>query len=317
MADKLKGFDQITAWVAGVSISALLFTGLWYTGKNISKNITAAEAEMVEGAQKELAALTAKQEQETKQKMESPINLELGKSTDHLTPGKLVSSEETWGYVGNLAPWYWGKLNPAWSRCGATAKQSPIDISGAKLDERLKSLKFNYKHGLTRMTLHHSTVQGDIQTGSYLEWNGERFDLTRVFFRTPSEHRVNGLPWEMELQLEHKSSRDQTIMIAVLITSGSPSPLLKEIAGRLPRFREDVTEFTGIKWDTIYPQIKTYWMYEGTTTIPPCAPEVTWLVFTNTVATSASDIDLFVKTQKSNVRPPFPLGNRRLTRSNR
>ncbi len=317
MEVKFKGFDQITAWVGGITLSALVFTGLWYTSKNIAKNIANSEATRLDLAQKDIEKITASQRHEATERLETLNEQPDAKSTDYLTAGKPISSEDTWGYQGNLAPWNWGTISEKWSNCASKVNQSPIDISGSKLDERLKTLKFSYKHGEAHLTLRNSTVQGDIQTGSFLEWDGERFDLNRVLFRTPSEHRVNGLPWEMEVQLEHKSAREQVIMIAILLTPGKSSPLLEEISSNLPRFREDTKDFSGINWLELFPKKKTYWKYAGTSTVPPCESNVTWIVMTEPVSTKATHIDKFVKLQKSNVRPVYTLGKRALARSNR
>ncbi len=314
---KFKGFDQITAWVGGIGISALIFTGIWYTGKNIAKNITASEEKRLENVQKDLEKLSLEQQKADTEKLETSEANSENKSTSHLTPGQPIATEDRWGYSGNLAPWYWASINPEWSNCGSKVNQSPIDISGSRLDEKLKTLKFNYNHGEASLTLRNATVQGDIQSGSFIEWDGERFDLTRVFFRTPSEHRVNGLPWEMEIQLEHKSARDQLLMVSVLVTTGKSSSIIANVAGNLPRFRDDIKDFSQLNWHDLLPGKKTYWKYLGTSTTPPCDPNVTWVVMTEPVTTKASDIDRFVKIQKSNVRPVFSLGKRALGRSNR
>jgi carbonic anhydrase len=298
-------------------MSALVFTGIWYTGKNIAKNIAQSQENRLEQAKIDLEKLTEKHAQEASRRLESHGQKDDAKATDHLTAGKPISGDDRWGYTGNLAPGYWGSISERWSNCASKLNQSPIDISGSKLDERLKSLKLSYKHGEAHLTLRNSTIQGDIQSGSYIEWDGERFDLNRVFFRTPSEHRVNGLPWEMEVQLEHKSARDEVIMISVLVTHGRTSPILEEIAANLPRFREDTKDFSGIHWLDFFPKKKTYWKYIGSSTIPPCEPNVTWLVMTEPVSAKAADIDRFVKLQKSNVRPVYALGKRHLGRSNR
>lgn len=314
---KFKGFDQITAWVGGIGISALVFTGIWYTGKNIAKNIAKSEEARLEEAKKDLEKLAKSQQLEDAKRLESADVSHSDKSTDHLQSGRPLSNEDTWGYNGNLAPWYWASINEKWANCGSKINQSPIDISGSKLDERLKTLKFNYQHGEIKLTIRNNTVQGDIQSGSFLEWDGERFDLTRVFFRTPSEHRVNGLPWEMEIQFEHKSARDQVIMTSLLVTPGKSAEIIAEIAGNLPRFRDDTKDFSRINWKDLLPKKKTYWKYTGSTTMPPCDPNITWIVMTEPVTTKSTDIDKFVKLQKSNVRPVFSLGKRPLGRSNR
>ena len=317
MEIKFKGFDQITAWIGGIGISAIIFTGVWYTGKNIHKNIAATDSARVEQAEKDVAKFASESQRQLAEKASAQAEFTQEKSTETMTPGKPSSTLESWGYAGNLAPWYWSSLNENWSECGKKINQSPIDISGSKPDERLKTLKFSFVHGVTHLTLHHETVQGDVERGSYLDWDGERFDLTRVFFRTPSEHRVNSLPWEMEVQLEHKNASGKTIMIAVLVTPGKPSKIIDQLAENLPRFKDDIQDHERLNWLDLFPSKRTYWTYIGSGTMPPCEPNVTWIVMTEPVTASKKTIDKYVTIQKTNVRPVYSLGKRQLARSNR
>jgi carbonic anhydrase len=318
MAIKIKGFDQITAWIGGIALSALIFTGVWYGGKWIANHKLDADEERVAAAQKDLKNLAKTQSpenahHETSESMSESEGPQKNGSA-HSSVGEPL---ERWGYTGNLAPWYWTNLNTKWAACGAKTGQSPIDISGAKLDAGLKSLKFYYNHGITRMTLLHETIQGEVDQGSYMEWDGERYDLRRVMFRTPSEHRVNGLPWEMEIQLEHIAVTGKIIFLSFLVTPGKPSEFINYLTSDLPRMEGEVKDIERVNWADLLPAKRTYWTYTGSTTTPPCVPDTKWVIFTDQVTTTKKSIDKLVLLQKSNVRPVYSLGKRALGRSNR
>ena len=314
MGMKITGFDQITAWISGAAISGLIFTGVWYAGKYMANRAIEADEQRAAAAQHDLKNLRndtpAEHESQTSSKSEA--------STQHVTDHELQNEPlEHWGYTGNLAPWYWNGLNTIWAACGAKTGQSPIDISGAKLDESLKSLKFYYTHGITHMTLLHETVQGEVDHGSYMEWDGERYDLHHVMFRTPSEHRVNSLPWEMEIQLEHVAVTGKIILLSFLVTPGKPSELINYLTTDLPRMEGEVKDIERVNWGGLLPAKRTYWTYTGSTTTPPCLPDAKWIIFTDQITTSKKTIDKLVLLQKSNVRPVYSLGKRVLGRSNR
>jgi carbonic anhydrase len=316
---RLKGFDQVTAWFSGIMMSALVFTLIWYGSKYIASLDSEKDQARVETALKEIQEDEAKQSENDsadsktggKSSLEHPSGTSFGKKSGQ------TEAFAKFGYSGNLAPWYWASLNEKWHQCGLKSGQSPIDISGAKLDDRLKTLKFHYTHGVTRVTLGHQTIQGNVERGSYLEWDGERFDLNRVYFRTPSEHRVNGLPYEMEVQLEHSAVTGKTIMLSVLLTPGKTSELIENMAQHMPSMDEEIQEIERLNWQNLLPAQKTYWSYTGSMTTPPCTGNVLWVLMTNTVTTSKASIDKFVLKQKSNVRPVFSIGKRELSRSNR
>jgi carbonic anhydrase len=311
---KLSGFDQITGWISAIALSGLLFTGFWYFEKSVATKDMERNAARLAAAEKDLLVPLTEASREASP--EEPAASDL-KSTSSLNAGESINTFEDWGYIGHLAPWYWPTLNDKWQACGAKTGQSPIDISGSKLDEHLKALKFYYRHGVTHLVLHHQTIQGDVDGGSYLDWDGERFDLTRVFFRTPSEHKVNSLPWEMEAQLEHVAVTGKRLMLSVLITPGRDSEFLSSFSGHLPRYKDDIQGIERMNWQDLIPSKKTYWTYIGSTTTPPCTPDTRWIVMTEPVTTSSKLIDQFVLLQKSNTRPVFFLDKRELARSNR
>jgi carbonic anhydrase len=314
LAIKIRGFDQITAGISGVALSGALFTSIWYIGKCSASREQEAESLRFEQTEKKLKHL---EDASTKKMTREAEDLPTNKATENLSVGASVETLEQWGYSGNLAPWYWAQLNDRWKACGAKTDQSPIDISGAREDEALKALKFNYFHGVTKLTFHHQTIQGDVERGSWLDWNGDRFDLTKIYFRTPSEHRVNSLPWEMEAQLEHQAVTGAKIMVSVLMTPGKSNEIMTRLSENLPRVKDEVKDVERLNWIDLIPNKRTYWTYMGSATTPPCETGVRWIILNSPLTTSKSTIDRFVMKQKANTRPVYLLGKRPLTRSNR
>lgn len=310
---KIKGLDQISAWVAGILGSLVLLTIFWYGSQYYVNRAQEKKQSEIQAVLRDIQSMTKETQQEHITANQSQAHAQ---STQN-KPKSTSSNFHNYGYTGNLAPWYWGNLNESWRLCESGQSQSPIDLSGARLDERLKTLKFFYRHGITSFSYSHQTVIGVIERGSYLEWDGERFDLSQVFIRTPSEHRVNSLPFEMEIQLEHAAVDGRKIMVSVLLTPGAPNGLTERISKSIPSMPQDSHDVEQLKWDEIFPNKKTYWTYMGSATIPPCHEGLRWIVFTQDVPTSKATIDRFVLKQKSNARPIFNVGKRSVTRSNR
>ena len=322
MAIKIKGFDQITAWIGGLALSGMLFTGLWYMGKWIASYKLEADEARVAATERDLKIMADEINEEKSRKFSSRASGDASTSTAAPNDQGIDNSNkkppfERWGYSSNLAPWYWPTLNTKWAGCGSKTGQSPIDITGARLDEKLKSLKFYYAHGVTHFTLIHDTVEGSVDHGSYMEWEGERFDLRRMMFRTPSEHRVNSLPYEMEIQLEHVALTGKTLFLSLLVTPGKSSEFINYITADLPRMEGEIKDIERVNWGDLLPAKPTYWTYTGSTTTPPCTSDTKWIILTEPITTTKKIIDKFVLLQKSNVRPVYPLGKRVIGRSNR
>lgn len=312
MARRLKGLDQITAWFGGIAIATGIMTAVWYGAKYYASTKANEERSAIDAVLSDVRKSTANDSStEHQSKAETPEKPHGGVHPAAKSP------LENYGYTGNLAPWYWANLNEKWKNCASKVNQSPIDLSGAKLDERLKTLKFFYQHGITTIYFEHQTVKGKVERGSYVEWDGERFDLENVYFRTPSEHRVNSLPYELEAQLEHTAVDGRKLMVATLFTTGKSNDLIERVAKNIPPLPQDTREIDRANWIDIFPLKKTYWTYVGSSTTPPCSPDVRWIIFTQESFTNKAAIDQFVLRQKANARPVYTLGDRRLVRSNR
>lgn len=314
MALKLSGFDQVSAWIVGVVVATGFIGVTLFIGKKSDSRLEIQKEQRAQEAEQLLSeAHESNHEVATSKSTHGDEATE--KAATLVDAGKpLISS---FGYAGGSAPWRWSDLKPEWKLCGSGKKQSPIDLSGAKVDPKLKALKFNYQHGITSLALANQTIQGDVELGSWLDLDGDRYDLKKITIHTPSEHRVNGLPYEMEVQFHHRELSGRTAIVAVLITAGKSHPALLRLANKLPRYEGETATLDRFIWTDLLPAKRTYWEYEGSETTPPCQESVEWIVLTNTVDAATREIDSIAQLQKNNARPIQEIGRRTLRRSNR
>ena len=312
MEIKIRGMDQITAWVVGFIAASAIFAILWFVSKR------AFNQNLIDQAKNAEIADNVLKEQEKKSAQRSPLGeVQSENIKPEASVGKPNESDDRWGYTGTIAPWRWMDLDPAWSLCGKGKAQSPIDIAAAKTDNNLKGLRLHYRHGTTRFSLHNQTVQGDIETGSWMDIDGERFDLNTVSFHTPGEHLINGLPFEMEIQWSHSELSGKKVILALQVAVGKGNPVMDRIGEVLPRFSGDTQSLSQLNWNDLLPSKLTYWTYRGSTTTPPCHEDISWYVLTEPIHAGAKQIDKFVILQKNNARSPQALHGRTIARSNR
>lgn len=311
MAFTIKGLDQVTAWIGGVVIAGAVIGVVLFLGKSADKSQDALKEARAKIAEELLAEATNTSRKDTAS-VASDSSVE---PPPQELPAKHPVS--AFSYTGASAPWRWSDLKEEWRLCGTGKRQSPIDLSGAKIDAKLKALKFNYQHGVTNLSFANQTLQGDVEFGSWLDVDGDRYDLKNVSVHTPSEHRVNGLPFEMEIQLQHQELSGRVIIVAVLLTAGKSNPTLLRIAKDLPRYEGETGSLNRFLWTDILPPKRTYWQYDGSWTTPPCTENVTWIVLTDTVQAATREIDSVGALQKNNARPTHELGHRLLRRSDR
>lgn len=318
MGLKIKGLDQITAWIGGIVIASIIVGITIYIGRSIDSRRELRKVQLAKEAESILAATMARQQLSSAKKAETEENLDTHESESTGDRPRSQVATIPYGYTGPQAPWRWSDIQEDWKICGTGKKQSPIDISGAKMDAKLKALKFNYQHGTTKLFLANQTLQGSVEFGSWLDIDGDRYDLKHVTFHTPSEHRVNGLPYEMEIQFHHQELSGKRAAVAVLIAAGSSNSSLSRMEEKLPRYEGEESVLDRFQWtDIILSKKRTYWQYTGSLTTPPCTEGINWIVLTETTPATTKEIDKISALQKNNARPTQELHGRPVHRSNR
>lgn len=218
-----------------------------------------------------------------------------------------------WAYSGAEAPAHWGELDPAYAACGNGKKQSPIDLTNARPQD-LKNPIMHYEPSELRVLNNGHTVQDNYDKGSYLELNGQRYDVVQFHYHAPSEHTLNGKSFPAELHIVHKNAQGQLAVIGILLDEGAENLAYRPLVTHLPG-HESPEAAQGVKVDltALLPKAHTTFRYDGSLTAPPCTEGVSWLVMTTPVQVSAQQIAALEKVFKGNNRPLQPLNGRTLT----
>lgn len=245
------------------------------------------------------------------------------RSDAHATPrNNAFADEDTtkgvkWGYSGALAPNYWADLSPDFARCRTGRQQSPIDIDETGANPKLLPIRFLYKE--SSVILENSSLAVDAlpAAGSYVEVDGERYDLKRVRFHTPSEHKVAGAPYDMEMQLFHRSADGERLHISVFFEEGSPHKALDKLWAHLPEEVGRAGDSLAFNFETLLPGRRVYFHYKGSLTTPPCTEGVKWFVLSQAVDASSKQVDQLASRVMRNSRKVLPLNGRKVVRSSR
>lgn len=231
--------------------------------------------------------------------------------------GSLMSLQAcaaTWGYSGAHGPEHWAELSPEYQLCGTGRNQSPVDVRDS-LDTDLEPIAFHYQQGLRDIVNNGHTVQVDVQPGSYVMVDGNRYELKQFHFHAPSENHVDGQAFPMEGHFVHADKDGNLAVVAVMFTEQGDSQALQKIWGQLPaqegeKHMLDATDLPGPM--ALLPSDQDYYRFNGSLTTPPCSEGVLWLVMKNPVAVSAQQVEAFRAALGShdNNRPIQPLNAR-------
>ena len=217
-----------------------------------------------------------------------------------------------WTYSGETGPEHWGSEDAAFATCSIGKHQSPVDI-GKTVVKDLPELKFDYKDVALKVTDTGHSFQVNASNGSGgLTIGDDHYDFVQVHFHDPSEERVHGQQYSMVAHLVHKNARGELAVVAVLIRAGKTNEFLKPIFDNFPAKGTAETSVAGkvVDVDTLLPEHRGYYTFDGSLTTPPCTENVRWFVLKMPVEASAAQLKAFEARYAHNARPTQPLNAR-------
>lgn len=248
------------------------------------------------------------------------------------------TGHSAWGYDGDHGPLHWGKLGPETSLCEKGMNQSPVDLLRTR-KTTLDDLQFSYRdapfhvvnngHTLqevepisetakSRYPKHGQTVL-HFEKDSTLIFDDDLYLLEQFHFHTPSEHTIDHKHYPMELHLVHHNERHETAVVAVFMEEGKHNPFFETFLEHAPSKVGEVNDDHGQSLNPVnlLPERKSYYLYSGSFTTPPCTEGVTWMVLHDPIEVSAEQIKKFrTLVGHDNVRPIQPLHKRIVLETN-
>lgn len=220
-----------------------------------------------------------------------------------------------WSYEGETGPENWGRLRPEWAKCGNGSRQSPIDIRDG-IPVELEPVVFDYKPSAFNVIDTGHTIRVNMGPGNRISLTGRSYELVEFHFHRPSEEKINGRSAEMVAHLVHKDAEGRQAVVAVLIDSGNPHPLIQTVWNNLPLEKnEAVVPVATMDAGQLLPQRRDYYTYMGSMTTPPCSEGVLWIVMKEAVQASAQQIGIFSRLYPMNARPVQPSAGRLIKES--
>jgi carbonic anhydrase len=229
---------------------------------------------------------------------------------------------QNWNYANKGADWE--------CQCSEGREQSPIDLP-SKNDAILSSLRPIFQYDTVRAMAVESTLDGTLIAGEYVKIRYENnairikhpnmgkivaidggvFQAEEIVFHTPSEHKINGQAFDMEMQIIHygKSRGDiaKQIILSFLFKA-KPGVYNKfidkldffNLPNPLDTYRDITNDFyiPSIFYTTDDDDIPTmkpfsFYTYSGSITAPPCTERTTHYVTADPIDISNTVIQLF------------------------
>ena len=218
-----------------------------------------------------------------------------------------------WGYEAENGPAVWGRLSPEYLLCSEGTHQSPIDIANP-IRANLSGITINYQPAILTIRNNGHTIEVTYPKGSWLEVDGDRFQLLQFHFHAPSEHAVAGNSFDMEMHLVHTSDDGTLAVVGALIRRGRENTAFNPIWAHLPTVSGQAKSVESVTFnaDELLPSARHTYRYEGSLTTPPCSEGVKWFVLKSPIEMSEAQIAAFKAIIDNNNRPVQPLNGREL-----
>lgn len=207
-------------------------------------------------------------------------------------------------------PEQWNTLSPNFAACSGK-NQSPINIEKTvKAD--LKPLQFSYQTLIQRIHNNGHTVQVDFNEGGVLTLDGEHFQLKQFHLHTPSENKIDGQQYPLEIHFVHTNAQGELAVVGMMYAQGRANPNLAKIWNFLPKQKGQTTELEQPQSvNHLLPKKLDYYRFNGSLTTPPCSEGVRWLILKEIQTASTQQIDDFANLLgHPNNRPVQPLNGR-------
>ncbi len=211
---------------------------------------------------------------------------------------------------------HWSDLDPEYAPCNTGKEQSPIDIRNPQKTD-LPALTFESKNAPLRfVTNNRYTIRVNYHpgNGNFLIVGDKRYELVQFHFHHPSEEYINGkVPYPMTVHLMYKASDGVVAGVTVFVKPGSSNSTVQKVWDHMPQ-KEGGEQVTGVEFNPggLVPveKVKSYYMYMGSVSAPPCTEGVTWFILKQPLELSSKQIDAFAKLYPNDARPLQPLNGR-------
>ena len=219
-----------------------------------------------------------------------PISLLLAFTVGSVLPC-LAAEKQHWSYSGDDGPQQWGNLSPEYDMCRRGRNQSPIDLSGT-LDADLPELSFDYPNpGRVEEINNGHTILVNLKPGNFAMIREQLYEAKQFHFHSPSEHRISGASYPLEIHLVHANDAGELAVIGILFVEGERNPTLDQLRSFRPP--ELGPPSSPVDYNALFSSRNEYYTYNGSLTTPPCSEGVLWVVLKNPIAASKEQIDRF------------------------
>ncbi|CAB4882366.1 unannotated protein [freshwater metagenome] len=243
--------------------------------------------------------------------MKRSVRIALVGTVATLSLAGIAGASSAWSYKGSTGPKNWASLDPAWEACGNVDGQTPIDLRPTRAN--IPDLHFAYDDVSAEMFNNGHTVEAEPtpENTNAVTIDSVEYDFLQMHFHAPSEHKLRGKKYPVEIHFVNKSAEGVLAVVGVFIeATRQDNPAWAPFIEHLGVKQADGNVEAAINFDALLPSNHTSIQYTGSLTTPPCSGGVRWNVMSTVVKLSHRQIEAFTKAYSGNNRPIQPTAGR-------
>jgi carbonic anhydrase len=235
------------------------------------------------------------------------VSTDVTTTSEFLGPTPTEVPRPLWGYGPDDGPATWGTIA---ADCDAGSGQSPIRVDMATAstnDATIPSFGWALSDTAGRLVNDGVLLTMVPEPGSGVRVDGTRFDLVQLDIHTPAEHVLDDEGYDAELVARFANAEGVQLHVSTLITAGSHNDLLDPIVdgiGTEPGFTHPTQG--PVEFGDLMPVRGGGIFYVGSSTTPPCEPNVGRLVLGTAIEASVTQLQRLTEVLDSTNRPLQP-----------
>lgn len=204
--------------------------------------------------------------------------------------------------------------------CGAP-RQSPVNLSRsfALPCDRLCELqidKVNVTQGIVEVSGGVLSLAFTSGSGPSIKFNGQGYQSKVIALFHPAQHTIENVRAEAELVCFFTNPKGHDLLVSFPVRTAAGETESTSFFNKFVPYVVDGQRTTvnlGNSWSiqSLVPENRGFYVYEGTEPIPRCAPDVTWVVFATAITIDPSDFAKLARFPAGN-RPLQPVGDRQV-----
>lgn len=221
-----------------------------------------------------------------------------------------------WGYSKENGPNKWGNISDDYKECSIGTNQSPIDIASSMAKQVKNELRLNYQADSSDIINNGHSVQVNFKQNSTISFKNVQYKLVQIHFHTPSENKINGKMYPLEMHLVHQNKSGNLLVIGIFFEEGKDNEMLNNIIAVAPKEKGKIVVLNNINVTKMFPKSLGYFAFNGSLTTPPCSEKVQWVVLKNPISASKKQIESLHTILHDNARDVQPINDRDIESAN-